>query len=806
MNALQRLASGLPFGRLALKIVFAISFSVLVIQLALLGYVENRIYESELDKIVYQQQRFTEANAMYMAELIDDNQEDNIYLVLSTIIANPLIMGARLDFFDGREFLNVGPNQTPLVYSIEITDLDEDDNFKKVGTLSTYATTEFIDESRSERTKTIITSMLILFLVVLLISFLAVHLMVGIPLKRIMNAISDRNETPDINWNSRDEMGAVVKRLNYLHSTLRNQLSGLKQELSDNEEREIARMHSLVNASLEGLLLYRENMVVDLNEPMAKLLGKPNEILIDQPVSKTLNIDEELINKQSVLRSVVEQQESLSACMKSPVVTDLKQENGKTLPVEVYFKPLESHPNADSVAIVRDLTERRIAEKEMWKLAHLDSLTNLPNRRYFSELLNAAISRAEQQNCGLTVAYIDLDNFKFINDSRGHASGDQLLCAVSDSISECLGAGEKCARLGGDEFAILIEERQNYNATDLLDRVVSSIIGGPHCSQWKGLFSVSVGAANLNGVALDKNELLMRADLALYKAKEMGRGRISWYSEKLDGQLKRSRKIVEKLLVAIEQDELELYYQPQILCNSNVIVGFEALLRWNDPVLGFVSPVEIVEVAEREGIATTLSRWVISHAIKEALTWPEHIRLAINISPMELADENLVPYIENTLDETGFTSNRLEIEITETALIEEMSRAKEIIIELKRMGLMIALDDFGTGYSSLSMLQNFPFDRIKIDRSFVSNLCEEPAKASIVASIIDLGKRLDLDVIAEGVETESDRAKLLEFDCNECQGYLISCPMPAHELDDFMSAYSISKVQPAEHGRWKNAV
>lgn len=319
---------------------------------------------------------------------------------------------------------------------------------------------------------------------------------------------------------------------------------------------------------------------------------------------------------------------------------------------------------------------------------------------------------------------------------------------------------------------------------------MEDIHNSAHCQPWRNLFSVSIGVATSDNHALDKSDLLTRTDLALYKAKESGRARICFYSDHLDTKLKRERLIIEKLVHALEHNLLELYYQPQVLCDGSDITGFEALLRWTDAELGIVSPAEIIEIAEREGIVPQLGRWVMQRSFAEATRWPETIRLAVNLSPLELADENLPSYIADCLEATGLPATRLEIEITETALVSDTGKASRLMSALKDMGIMIALDDFGTGYSSLSMLQSFPFDRIKIDRSFVSNLSEDSSKGAIVASIVDLGARLELDVIAEGVESESDRTTLQRLKCYECQGYLISQPVPPDQLTDIINRFS----------------
>lgn len=798
VSAGNRQSKNSLFSRLALKIILTVSISVLLIQLPFISVIENKIYDSELSKVLDQQSRFTEASAIYMAELIDEGNEDNLHLVLSTIAANPIIVRAELKQSDNSMLLYVGEESTGPSYEFGINDIDDNDNLISVGTLTTYATTKFIDESRNTRILGILVLVLIVFLVVLAVSALAVQIFVGIPLKHITRAISSQSRVPTIPWNSHDEMGAVVTRLNFLHNKLNNQLTGLEQELGAKERQEAVRIRNLANASLEGILIYKDDTIIDLNEPMAQLLGRSRHTVINESISYLFEQEQQEFISQSP-----------SSEARKLEGTSLANKNGIKLPVEIYLNQLGDHPNAERVVVVRDISERIAAEKAVWRLAHYDSLTGLPNRRYFSENLQKAVACAREQGNSLTVAYLDLDNFKFVNDSRGHTAGDELLCAVAKSLEVTLGDEAYCARLGGDEFAILLEEdKQMKPAAEVLERVFSDLLEGPYCQAWSNVFSVSIGAARLKGSEVNENELLTRADLALYKAKENGRERICFYSDQLDANLKRKRRVVEKLVHALEQNLLELYYQPQLLTDGSIITGFEALLRWNDPELGFVSPTEIIEVAEREGMVSQLGRWVMSTACREAVNWPDHIRLAVNLSPMQLADEKLPEFVADCLNSAGLPATRLEIEITETALVSDFGKAEASISTLKKMGIMVALDDFGTGYSSLSMLQDFPFDRIKIDRSFVSNMSEDSNKASIVASIVDLGARLQLDVIAEGVESESDRIKLIEFNCLECQGYLFSRPVQPIELPDLISRYVCPEKSSdiVQFNHWREAM
>ncbi len=781
MNDAPKSERKLVFSRLSLKIIVAISISVLVIQLAFLGYIERRISASEHAKVIDQQEHFTVANAMYISEIVSENNEDNLYLILSSLVSNPLIVRAEIHYPGDEEPLYVGEELTDLEYGFDVKDFDADDNLITIATLSTFATTEFIDEARDSRLKSLLGLILLVFLVVLAMSALAVQTYVGIPIKRITHAISNKSGMPKIVWNSRDEMGTVVSRLNFLHSELADKLSGLEQELSDNERREAARITSLANATLEGILIFKDDVIIDMNTPMAELIGRDRDALLGTSVANLVEADVLKFLQQPVIEGT-----------RPNIGASLTNSENVEVPVEIYLTSMEDESSYSKVAVVRDVSERVATEKVMWRLAHYDSLTNLPNRRYFSEKLTQAISDAKENNTALSVAYLDLDNFKFVNDSRGHAVGDELLCKVSESVQKSLGTNGQCARLGGDEFAIFFEEKNlDSSLEEILNDVLVGVQEGEECRAWNSIFGVSIGAATLVGEDVSESELLTRADLALYKAKESGRAQVCFYSENIDAKLKRERLIEERLAPALEREELEIYYQAQVVCDNTKLTGFEALLRWNDPILGSVSPLEIIEIAERAGLLLELGRWVISKACEDASFWPSQLKVAVNVSPAQLVDEELPSFISTCLERTGLPAERFEVEITESALVSDAGKADEILATFKKMGILIALDDFGTGYSSLSMLQNFPFDRIKIDRSFVSNLSDDKGQASIVASIIELGTRLGLEVIAEGVESEGDIATLREFNCMECQGFLISKPIPLGQLNAVIKQYGV---------------
>jgi len=383
MNNSAKKEKNVIFSWLSLKIIAAISISVLIIQLAFLGYIEKRISASEHSKIVDQQEQFTVANAMYISELVSEGDEDNLYLILSSLVSNPHIVRAALIYPGEKEALYVGEELTDLEFGFDVKDFDANDNLITIATLSTYATTEYIDAARFARLKTLLGLIFLVFFVVLAISALAVQTFVGIPVKRITQAISDNIGMPEIIWNSRDEMGTVVRRLNFLHSELADKLTGLEEELSENERREAARITSLANATLEGILIFKDDKIVDMNEPMAQLVGKNREMLVNTPVSDLVGSDIYTFLEQPILEG-----------LRPNIGATLKNNRKIDVPVEIYLTAMEDESSFCKVAVVRDISERVANEKVMWRLAHYDSLTNLPNRRHFSEKLQDAIAYA----------------------------------------------------------------------------------------------------------------------------------------------------------------------------------------------------------------------------------------------------------------------------------------------------------------------------------------------------------------------------------------------------------------------------
>ena len=432
------------------------------------------------------------------------------------------------------------------------------------------------------------------------------------------------------------------------------------------------------------------------------------------------------------------------------------------------------------LVMVNDITERKHAEARIEYLALHDPLTNLPNRAAFNENFEAMLKRSAAANESFALMSIDLDRFKEINDLFGQSVGDALLCEASRRLQGAMG-GAFIARLGGDEFAAIAAnsfrpEAAAVLAEELLHVMAEEfVIEGQHIRA-----SLSIGVAVYPTDGIDEITLLGNADAAFYRAKADGRGTIRYFQADMDKRLREQRALHHDLSSAIERRELVLHFQPEATIGGDVI-GLEALVRWNHQSRGLVPPGMFIPIAEETGLILPIGEWVLREACREAASWPKPLQIAINLSPVQFRQGDLPALIHSILLETGLQPDRLELEITESVLIDNFSKGTSILRRLKSLGVRIAMDDFGTGYSSLSYLQSFPFDKIKIDQSFISNVERNAQSATIVRAVIGLAKGLGLPVLAEGVETKEQLAFLTREACNQVQGYLIGRPYPIEQ-------------------------
>ncbi|NPU14837.1 EAL domain-containing protein [Bradyrhizobium sp. 83002] len=440
------------------------------------------------------------------------------------------------------------------------------------------------------------------------------------------------------------------------------------------------------------------------------------------------------------------------------------------------------------LATHEDITERKRSEEQITHLAHYDALTDLPNRTLFHERLKqemAGVASGRQ----LALHYIDIDEFKGVNDSLGHLIGDELLKSVARSLQACVGTAGFVARLGGDEFAVVqttIKSREDVSC--LIDEMLAAIRAPRDCLGHQLTADASIGVALIPQHGTDIDQIMKNADLAMYAAKAAGRRTWRFFEPEMDAQVKARHQLEVDLRQAMVDDQLEVYYQPCLSLQDDRIVGCEALVRWRHPTRGYVSPAEFIPIAEDTGLINQLGERVLNVACTEAATWPDDIRLAVNVSPVQFKSGTLALKVAKALAASGLSPRRLELEITEAVLIRD-DDALDTLHELRALGVRIALDDFGTGYSSLSYLQRIPFDKIKIDRCFVKDITESEGSAAIVQAVVNIAAIRKMSTTAEGVETEAQRQVLKRLGCSEMQGYLFSPPKPAADVRGLFEAH-----------------
>ena len=440
------------------------------------------------------------------------------------------------------------------------------------------------------------------------------------------------------------------------------------------------------------------------------------------------------------------------------------------------------------INVVEDVTERRQANEKIAHLAHYDALTDLPNRVLFREQIERGLERAKEGE-QFALLYIDIDEFKGINDSLGHHVGDELLKTVASRIRDCIKPNDLIARLGGDEFAVIQTAVGSVaEVEDFVTRVYDAIRRPCDClgHQLSTDASIGIALAPRDGTELD--QLIKNADLAMYAAKSSGRRVHRFFEAAMDASAKARLTMEQDLRQTLVDGGFEIHYQPLVGLAGGEVTACEALLRWRHPERGMVSPAEFIPVAEDTGLINEIGDWVLRTACAEAATWPHHIRLAVNVSPVQLKCQTLALRIAGALATSGLEPNRLELEITEAVLIRDDEAALAILHQLRAIGVRIALDDFGTGYSSLSYLKRFPFDKIKIDRCFVSDVTEADGSSSIVQAVVNIAGALNMTTVAEGVETEAQRMLLRKLGCTEMQGYLFSAAKPGAEVKKLFDA------------------
>jgi diguanylate cyclase (GGDEF)-like protein/PAS domain S-box-containing protein len=579
----------------------------------------------------------------------------------------------------------------------------------------------------------------------------------------------------------------VASYLFLFHATFNEALRRPLERLEMLHQREKATL----SAAPDGVIwVDQQGTIVLANPAMQNLSGYSPQELTGQNIAIFLPPHLRARHAQS-MRDFFQKPHSRAMGM-----MDLKlyRRDGNLQPVDISLGYWEMDGEPHSIAYLRDLTERKKLEESLRHQATHDELTGLPNRWLFQLQLKQALLRAERTRQKVTVLFLDLDRFKTVNDTFGHAAGDALLIQASRRIHSQLRGSDTLARMGGDEFAILLPDLSHADEAVSVALKILACLQEPFELTHQQVYSgASIGLAYFPDDARDSDSLLRYADMAMYQAKQGGRGSYACYSHELDLQTHEDMQLHSRLKAALSHQLLELHFQPQVELRSGRLVGAEALLRWHDPVLGTVGPDRFIPIAEATGLILPLSDWVLETACRQIAAWQRAdtpVRLAINISAHQLHQGLLAEKVREMLARTGAKARWLELEITETVAMTQPRQALQQLNALVALGCSVSLDDFGTGYSSLAYLKTLPVGKIKIDQSFVQDITDDPNDDVIVQTIIGMARNLGLGVVAEGVETEAQRDRLSLYGCTTCQGYLYHRPLPLQAFNALLAQRS----------------
>jgi diguanylate cyclase (GGDEF)-like protein/PAS domain S-box-containing protein len=572
-----------------------------------------------------------------------------------------------------------------------------------------------------------------------------------------------------------------------------NRLLDRAQTVLRQKERTLATQNARFDAALEamtlGLCLLDDDYRILVHNPrMLTIFGlSPNKDLTGQSIFNY--VDRKLLSEESASQ------------VAGPVTDDIAilTDHAHHLPNGTVLMVSREHmAEGGWVCTFEDVTERHRAQSRVVHMARHDALTDMPNRVLFWESVTQSVRNLSKVRQKFAVLYLDLDRFKEVNDTLGHPIGDALLHQVAGRLRRTAFPRDIVARLGGDEFAVLHFCRDDaaQSTSSLAERIISAVGQPYHIEGSDIVVSTSVGIAmGVDGVSTE--QLMKHADLALYSAKAAGSGTHRFFTPQMEEALQSRRQFETDLRLAVEDEQLELFYQPLVNLETGSIIGGEALMRWRHPDHGMISPAEFIPISEETGFIETLGAWALNRACRDALQWPDDVKVSVNLSPVQFRTGALVGVIEDALKTSGLDPRRLELEVTESILLKKNAANIQALHKMRSLGLTIALDDFGTGYSSLSYLQRFPFDKLKIDQSFVRDMESQPDSLVIVKSIIGLSRNLGMLTTAEGVETRAQLDIIMASGCNEAQGYYFGAPMPKRE---FMALISRSNPRVAEAG------
>jgi diguanylate cyclase (GGDEF)-like protein/PAS domain S-box-containing protein len=541
------------------------------------------------------------------------------------------------------------------------------------------------------------------------------------------------------------------------------------------------RLRELTESTFEALVIHRNGCVLDANSAFCRLIGRPISEVNGKQLAEFL--------PAALLRTAA------SGLADAPQEIDITAGGGEGLRIEVLSRDMAYGGGRAVVTALRDITERRRAEDQIRFLAHHDVLTGLSNRSQLLDVIARELDRCRPSGGMFAVLCLDLDRFKAVNDTYGHQTGDRLLQLVAERLLANIRAGDAAARVGGDEFIVLLSGVGHADTIGQLARRLIEALSNPYdLGGFEARIGASIGIAIGPHDGVSADALFSNADIALYQAKTNGRGGYCFFEAGMDRAAQERRVLEQALRKAVAGTAFHVVYQPQYSISTDHVVALEALLRWQHPDRGTIAPADFIPVAESTGLIVPLGRWVMATACHAAAGWPTNCRVAVNVSPRQFMGEDFVALVIAVLAEAGLAPDRLELEVTESLMMHDPDAALGRLRRLKAMGVHIALDDFGTGFSSLSYLQRFPFDTVKIDRSFVRDLTDSQDAQAIVSTIIAMGHRLRLQVIAEGVETAAQLDMLREQGCDLVQGFLMSRPLAADEVAPLLAGHDVQPV------------
>jgi diguanylate cyclase (GGDEF)-like protein/PAS domain S-box-containing protein len=569
--------------------------------------------------------------------------------------------------------------------------------------------------------------------------------------------------------------------------------AAIAEALFNSQERAQVTLNSIgdavISTDVEGRVTY-------LNIVAERLTGWPSAEAVGRPLEEVFRIID--ADTRATVPNPMRMATHENKTVGLPPACILVRRDGVESAVEDSSAPIHDRRGqvTGAVMVFHDVSASRALTLKLAYFAQHDGLTDLPNRALLNDRLTQAITVAQRHHTALAVLYLDLDRFKHINDSLGHQVGDRLLQSVALRLTECVRASDTVSRLGGDEFVILLSEVTHaHDAAVCADKLLQAVRLPYVMNEHELNVTASIGIVIYPGDGGVGEALLQNADSAMYEAKDRGRNNYQFYRSELNSSATERQTLESDLRYAMQRHELELHYQPIMQLSTGAIVGVEALIRWHHPTLGLVLPTQFIPIAEESGLIVPIGQWVLREACRQAKTWQDAglplLRLAVNISAVELRSNGFVAGVTTILAQTGFDPQRLELELTETFLMQDSKSTAIVLMALKELGVQLALDDFGTGYSSLSYMRRFPIDALKVDQSFVRDLTTDADDASVVSAVINMGKSLHMRVVAEGVETRAQCSFLEQHKCSEAQGFHFSRPLKAKGFADLLRTASL---------------